>query len=147
MRRGPAAFLGLSGIAKARHTDPTMVRLGAILAVLLAVSCSYGTAVAVPADEEPLRLRAYVACGLSKQAPPARECPHNSKVGAFLTANRDVSYTICVTFPKQKRLCAQAQEAKAGVPDLIKVTTGTVGLHKVVWTVEGQRLVRYFRRL
>ena len=124
-----------------------MARLGAVLiGALLALLSSYGAA-AAPADEGPLRLRAYVACGLSKQAPPARECPHNSKVGAFLSANRDVSYSICVTFPTQKRLCARAQEAKAGIPDLITVTTAAVGLHKVVWTVEGQRLVRYFRRL
>lgn len=125
---------------------PGAILVGALL-VLSCLSCFYGATAAAPADEEPLRLSAYVACGLSKQAPPARECPHNSKVGAFLSANRDVSYTICVTFPMRKRLCAQAQEARAGVPDVIKVTTHVVGLHKVVWTVEGRRLVRYFRRL
>jgi hypothetical protein len=128
-----------------------MARLGAVLVgvLVVALSSANGAASAAPSPgEEPLRLRAYVACGLSKQAAPARECPHNkSKVGAFLRANREVSYSICVTYPTQKRLCAHAQEAEAGVPDLVTVTTDLVGLHKVVWTVEGRRLVRYFRRL
>jgi hypothetical protein len=142
--------VGLPGTSDDRHTDSTMARPGTVLVSVLVLtlsSSSVAASTAPPASEGPLRLRAYVACGLSKQAAPARECPHNSKVGAFLRANREVSYTICVTYPTQKRLCAHAQEAKAGVPDLVTVTTDLVGLHKVVWTVEGQRLVRYFRRL
>lgn len=115
--------------------------------------CSYGTtpqpepAPPPPSpEEEPLRLRAYVACGLSQSAPPANECPHRSKVGAFFRANRELHYTVCVTFPTRRRLCNREQLAQAGVLYVNSVTTNTVGWHKVVWTIKGRRLVRYFWR-
>ena len=113
--------------------------------------CSYGTPPPEqppppPPEEEPLRLRAYVACGLSTSARPARECPHRSKVGAFFRANREVHYTVCVRFPTRRRLCGQEQQAQAGVLYVNRVTTNLVGWHKVVWTSEGQRVVRYFWR-
>jgi hypothetical protein len=116
--------------------------------------CSYGTPGTPspeqppppPPEEEPLRLRAYVACGLSTSARPARECPHRSKVGAFFRANREVHYTICIKFPTSRRLCGQEQQAAAGVLYVNRITTNIMGWHKVVWTSEGQRIVRYFWR-
>ncbi len=113
--------------------------------------CSYTAAPApepapAPPEEERLRLRVYVACGLSPYARPARECPHRSKVGAFIRVNREVHYTVCITFPTRRRLCAREQLAEAGVLYVNKLTTNIVGRHKVVWTTEGRRLVRYFWR-
>jgi hypothetical protein len=99
-----------------------------------------------PPEEEALRLRTYVACGLSQYARPARECPHRSKVGAFFRANREVHYTVCVVFPTKRRLCNRNQLAQAGVPYVNRVTTNIVGWHKVVWTAEGSRQFRYFWR-
>lgn len=98
-----------------------------------------------PPEEEPLRLRVYVACGLSEYARPARECPHRSKVGAFIRANRELLYTVCVRFPTGRRVCTE-QVAQAGVLYVNRVTTNIVGWHKVVWRTEGRRLVRYFWR-
>jgi hypothetical protein len=98
-------------------------------------------------EEEPLRVTAYVACGLSQYARPARECGPRRKVGAFFRANYDVRYTVCTRFPTGRRVCAYDQIAAAGTLYVNKVTTNIVGSHKVVWTVEGRRLVRYFWRL
>ena len=115
--------------------------------------CSYGapsppppTPVPPPPEEEPLRLRAYVACGLSPSARPARECPARSKVGAFFRANRELHYTVCVTFPTRRRFCNREQLAEVGVLYVNRVTTSIVGWHKVVWTAAGHRIVRYFWR-
>lgn len=103
----------------------------------------------IPPELEPEspHLRVYVACGLSRYARPARECSHRGRVGTFLRANRAVSYTVCVTFPTRRRLCTPEEHAEAGVLYVNKVTTNMVGRHKVVWTVEGLRLVRFFWRL
>jgi hypothetical protein len=110
--------------------------------------CSYETTPLPPPppEEEPLRLRAYLACGLSQYASPARECAHRRKVGAFFRANREVHYTVCVIFPTRRRLCSSEQLALAGVLYVNKVTTTIIGWHKVVWTAEGSRLVRYLWR-
>jgi Excalibur calcium-binding domain len=116
--------------------------------------CSYGSPAPPPApvpppappEEDPLRLQAYVACGLSQYARRARECPRRRKIGAFFRASRQVHYTVCVTFPTRRRLCAPEQLGEAGVLYVHRVNTNLVGRHKVVWTVEGRRLVRYFWR-
>jgi hypothetical protein len=97
-------------------------------------------------EEEPLQLTAYIACGLSQYAAPARECPHRGKVGAFFKSNREILYTICITFPGGRRLCAYEQLAQAGTLYVNKVTTSTTGRHKVVWFAAGQRVVRYLWR-
>lgn len=95
---------------------------------------------------EPLRLTAYVACGLSHYAPPRHECPHRADVGAFFRANREVRYTVCVTFPTRRHLCVREQVAQPGVLYVNKVTTNIIGWHKVVWIAEGRHLVRRFWR-
>jgi excalibur calcium-binding domain-containing protein len=116
--------------------------------------CSYGTttpAPPLPSPEPPPeeirpRFRVYVACGLSQNAPPARECPHRRKVGAFFESSQPVYYTVCVKFPTRKTLCAASQEAEAGVVYVNRITTSITGWHRVVWNVEGRRLVRWFWR-
>jgi hypothetical protein len=67
-------------------------------------------------------------------------------VGAFFRANRDVVYSVCVTFPTGRRLCVREQAATAGVLYVNRVTTNMLGRHKVVWSAAGERLVRYFTR-
>jgi len=97
--------------------------------------------------EEALQLRAYVACGLSRRAPPAHECAHRSKVGAFFRSSRAVTYTVCIKYPARQRLfCARNQEAEAETTYVNKITTSVVGWHKVTWFVEGRRIVRWFWR-
>lgn len=119
--------------------------------------CSYGTPAPPPPppipapvepapEEEPLRITAYLACGLSQYAKRAHECPHRSKVGAFFKSNREISYTVCVTFPGGRRLCAYEQLAHASTLYVSKVTTHATGWHKVVWFAGGQRIVRYLWR-
>lgn len=116
--------------------------------------CSYGTPAPPPpppAPEEPPEearpsIRVYVACGLGKNAPPARECPHRSRVGAFFRSSLATTYTVCVKFPTNKRLCARGQEAEAGVTYVNKITTSITGWHKVLWYVDGRRIVRTFWR-
>jgi hypothetical protein len=113
--------------------------------------CSTGSPSSPPAPTEPaeeaLQIQAYVACGLSPGAPPARECPHRSKIGAFFRSSRAVVYTVCVKFPTRRRsLCARNQEAGAETTYVNRITTSIVGWHKVIWFVEGRRIVRRFWR-
>jgi hypothetical protein len=113
--------------------------------------CSYAVPPPPPAPELPPEetrpsLRVYVACGLSQNAPPARECAHRSKVGAFFKSSQLTYYTVCVTFPTKRRLCARNQEAEGGTTYVNRITTSITGWHKVIWTVEGRRLVRWFWR-
>jgi len=95
---------------------------------------------------EPPYLTAYVACGLSRSAPRARECPHRSNVGAFFKSSQELTYSVCVTFPSGRRLCAEEQAALAGVLYVNKVTSNVTGWHKITWYAAGQRLTRYFWR-
>lgn len=110
--------------------------------------CTYGLlpAPAPPPVEEPPRLRAYVACGLSQVARPARECPRRRKIGAFFESSQEVAYAVCVVFPLGRRLCANEQVAQAGTLYVSKVTTNAIGRHKVIWYAAGQRLVRHLWR-
>jgi hypothetical protein len=99
-----------------------------------------------PPEEIRPQIRAYVACGLSRYAPPARECPHRSKVGAFLKSSQAITYSVCIKFPTKRRLCARNQEAEAGVLYVNRITTSLVGWHKVTWFADGRRIVRWFWR-
>jgi Excalibur calcium-binding domain len=98
-----------------------------------------------PPEEAPLQIRAYVACGLSTYARPARECPHRSKVGAFFRSSRAATYTVCVKFPRKRRHCARG-ETEAETTYVNEIETSAVGWHKVTWLVEGRRVVRWFWR-
>ncbi len=97
-------------------------------------------------EPEPPHYNAYIACGLSERARPARECPHRSKVGAFLRSSDEVVYAVCVVFPTGRQLCSQEQVALAGVLYVNKVTSGIVGWHKVIWYLPDRRIKRYFWR-
>jgi hypothetical protein len=90
--------------------------------------------------------RAYVACGLSKNARPAHECGHRSKLGAFFRSSVATTYTVCVKFPTNRRLCARGQEAEAGVTYANKLTSSIVGWHRVTWFVQGRRIAWTFWR-
>jgi Excalibur calcium-binding domain len=112
--------------------------------------CSYGILPTPtpppPPAEEPPRLRAYTACGLSQYARPARECPRRRKIGAFFESSREVVYAVCVVFPLGRRLCADEQVAQAGTLYVNKLTTNAIGRHKVIWYAAGQRLLRVLWR-
>lgn len=99
-----------------------------------------------PVEEVPLELTAYVACGLSRYARPAHECPSRSRIGVFFKANRDVAYTVCVTFPAGRRVCATEQQATAGTLYVNKLTTNAIGRHRVVWYLPDRQLSRSFWR-
>jgi hypothetical protein len=58
-----------------------------------------------------------------------------------------VTYSVCITFPTKRRLCARHQEAEAETLYVNKITTSVVGWHKVVWFVDGRRIAwRFWRR-
>jgi len=104
-----------------------------------------------PAEEAPPNeggsngsVQAYTACGLSRNAPPSRECSRHRKVGAFFRSPFATSYQICVRFPGGRNLCASGQQAEAGVLYVNKVTSTAIGRHRVTWTFAGRRVVRFF---
>ncbi|HEU5252026.1 MAG TPA: hypothetical protein VFU16_01705 [Solirubrobacterales bacterium] len=55
-----------------------------------------------------------------------------------------MTYTVCITFPSKRRLCARNQAAEAETTYVNRITTSVVGWHKVVWFADGRRLVRWF---
>ncbi|HVD40690.1 MAG TPA: hypothetical protein VNC16_06790 [Solirubrobacterales bacterium] len=58
-----------------------------------------------------------------------------------------MTYSVCITFPTKRRLCARHQEAEAETLYVNKITTSVVGWHKVVWFVDGRRIAwRFWRR-
>lgn len=111
--------------------------------------CSYG-APAAPVAPPPAEVaepvyRAYVACKRNSNAPPAHRCRLGSKVGAFFESSVPVTYTVCVRFPSNRRLCARGQSAEAGVLYVNAVSTRESGRHAVTWYVGGKRIQRSFR--
>lgn len=109
------------------------------LAVVMLASGFLATA--MPASAGAAAYKKYVACGVSRVAEPAHDCPKKAKKGAFFKSLKgDVVYSVCVKFPSGKNLCAQAQEAEQGTLYVNKITSTIVGKHVVKWFVEGQKV-------
>jgi hypothetical protein len=109
-----------------------------LAAIGLAVALFGGV---TPAAAQGAAFRHYVACGLSQNAKPAHVCQKKRKKGAFFRSNNgDVFYTVCVSFPTGKNLCAPEQEAVQGTLYVNKITTNIPGEHKVSWFVKGKRV-------
>lgn len=56
------------------------------------------------------------------------------------------TYSVCIRFPTNRRLCARGQETEAGVTYVNKITSSITGRHKVTWYVQGRRLAWTFWR-
>jgi hypothetical protein len=88
----------------------------------------------------------YVGCGLSRKAAPSHACPKGSKKGAFFEPlNADVFYTVCVSFPNGRNLCARHQPpnkkaATAGHLYVNKISSTVIGRHVVSWFVKGKKV-------
>jgi len=116
-----------------------------LLAVLVAIAL---IACAVPASAGAVAYKHYVACGTTENAKPAHVCPKKGKKGAFFKSLRaDVTYSICVRFPTGKSICAKAQQAKAHVPYVNKITSNIPGKHRVTWFVGGKRIGSFVFRI
>ena len=71
----------------------------------------------------------------------AHSCAKRSKKGAFFKSlKKDVFYAVCVNFPSGKHLCAHAQPAQQGTLYVNKITSTQVGVHTVVWYVNGNQV-------
>jgi hypothetical protein len=106
----------------------------ALLAIALLVC-------AVPASAGAAAYKHYVACGTAESAKPSHVCPKKGKKGAFFKSlNADASYSICVKFPTGKSICAKAQNAKAHILYVNKITSNIPGQHRVTWFVSGKRV-------
>lgn len=93
------------------------------------------------------RPTAFIACGLTVRAPRRATCRRPRKVGAFFRSPFDTRYSVCVTYPNRRRLCARNQFARAGVLYVNRITTNMVGRMKVVWRAGRFRIVRFFWRI
>jgi len=119
------------------------------LCVLLAVATS-GAAAAPPGPvSEGATASAaydtYIACGRERSDPPASQCDVGDPVGAFFRSNgADATYSVCVTFPTGKQLCAEEQLASQGALYVNAVTTSIPGRHTVTWSVNGVVLSESF---
>jgi len=119
-----------------------MKRLTTLAVLLLGVGLLASAALA--SAKKPAVYRHYVACGLSQKAKPAHKCRKGRKKGAFFRSNKaDVFYTVCVSFPTKKHLCAPKQEAMQGTLYVNEITSNIVGKHQVTWFVKGKRVGRF----
>ncbi len=115
-----------------------MKRLTTLVVLLLGVGL---LACAASAAAKQSAYRHYVACGLSQNAKPAHTCQEGRTKGAFFRSNTaDVFYTVCVSFPTKKQLCAPKQEAVHGTLYVNKITSNIPGKHRVTWFVKGKRV-------
>jgi hypothetical protein len=122
-----------------------MQRLSIVVATCAAIIGTGALASGSSADSAP-KYVAYAACGLGKQEPPAHKCTLGSRVGAFLKSSTDVQFKLCVRFPNDRRICAEAQNVAAGKVKVNKVTSSILGRHKLVWYLpDDRKIVRYFR--
>ena len=96
---------------------------------------------AAPASANAAAYKHYVACGVSQKAKAEHACPKQAKKGAFFKSLKaDVNYSVCVTFPTGKSICAKAQPATQGTLYVNKITSNIPGMHKVTWFVEGKQV-------
>lgn len=116
-----------------------------LAAVVLAIVVCAVLPASGGAAERPV-FRKYVACAKVKEAKPARSCRRASEKGAFFRSNRkSVAYSVCVTFPTRRVLCAKRQQAVKGELYVNEITTKMLGVHRIAWYVRGKRvgLVRF----
>ena len=90
--------------------------------------------------------RTYTACSAKPDAEPADRCPKRGKKGAFFKSlDADVTYKVCVTFPNDKKLCANRQDAPRRKLRINPITSHKVGKHTVTWFVAGDKVgTRHF---
>ncbi len=116
-----------------------MKRLTTLAAAVLGIALL--ASVAPVSAQNPAPYRYYVACGLSQHAKPAHTCPKKRDKGAFFRSNdADVFYSVCVSFPSKKHICASKQEAIHGTLYVNKITSTIPGEHRVTWFVGGKRV-------
>jgi hypothetical protein len=79
----------------------------------------------------------YGGCGTEAGTAPSHLCHKGDRLGAFFQSlNVDAAYTVCVKFPlRDKTLCAEQQQAAAGVLYVNKITSGIVGKTSITWSV------------
>lgn len=87
----------------------------------------------------------YVGCSRNSNALPSSRCFVGDRIGAFFRSNAaDSLYSVCITFPNGRELCAQEQVARQGQLYVNAVTTNLVGSHIVTWSVDGLVFTRQF---
>jgi hypothetical protein len=91
----------------------------------------------IPAGAGAATYDTYVGCDTGENASPADVCPLGSSPGAFFEADEGVEYDVCVEFPDGEFLCAEEQEAEAGVLYANQIETTLTGEHFVWWFVGG----------
>lgn len=115
--------------------------LGALIVVVTAGSLSATPAIAAG-------YTAYVGCSISSAALPSHVCQIGDDPGAFFeSAEAEVEYEVCVTFPGPSTICAKEQSAEAGVLYVNEITTNLTGNHLVTWYVEGVEIASWSLRM
>lgn len=88
----------------------------------------------------------YVGCEANKEAESMSACTEFDTMTAFFESNLPVQYKLCVRSPKGKTHCS-TREAAPYKLDIYKIPGRELGCYRVTWTVEGQTITRYLRRL
>lgn len=115
--------------------------LGALIVVVTAGSLSASPAMAAS-------YTAYVGCSISSVAQPSHICQIGDDPGAFFeSAEAEVEYEVCVTFPGPSTICAEEQSAEAEVLYVNEITTNITGNHLVTWYVEGVEIASWSFRM
>lgn len=88
----------------------------------------------------------YTGCGLESKTRENSVCGRHAKIGAFFKSTQATTYAVCVRFPGGHQLCAESQQAEAGVLYVNKITASQPGRYTVTWYVGNQKFVKHVQR-
>jgi hypothetical protein len=116
--------------------------------VLLGIVVAAAASLVGPLSASAAEYSAFVGCDdLSSNPVPSHVCQVGDFPAAYFESDEETEYEVCVEFPQGAFLCAEEQEAEAGVLYLNSITSETPGLHTVWWYVEGVEVASWAFRL
>jgi hypothetical protein len=103
---------------------------------------------AIPASAAAASYNTFAGCDdLAENPVPSHVCRLGDFPAAYFEADTDTEYEVCVEFPAGDFLCAEEQEAEAGVLMLNSLTTDETGDHFISWWVGDEEVVSWTLRM
>jgi hypothetical protein len=90
---------------------------------------------------------AYVGCKMNHTAPEATSCQIGDRVSAFLRADQETEYVVCVQFPSGKTKCSDPEVIPAHVLYANRVYSTEPGTELVTWEVDEKVVAEWSVRL
>jgi hypothetical protein len=103
---------------------------------------------AIPASAGAANYDTFAGCDdLADNPVPSHVCQLDDFPAAYFEADADTEYEVCVEFPAGDVLCAEEQEAEAGVLVINSLTTDETGDHFISWWVGDEEVGSWTLRM